>query len=118
MDGRIREERRLHRRHAVAWTLRGRLLRAVEPGGTILLPESRDLSGTVSNVSTGGLCIAAADESGHQDGFYAEIEASSPVRCEIVISDLPVGIPTLLQVRWARPVDGGKLYELGLQFLV
>jgi len=38
--------------------------------------------------------------------------------CWILVPELPIGIPTLLQVRWALKDGQGHAYRVGLQFLV
>ena len=40
------------------------------------------------------------------------------MRCEIFAPHVPVGIPALLQVRWVHENMGGRMYTLGLQFVV
>ena len=113
----MRQERRLHRRYPAVWQLKGRVLRAIEPNTDILLPGVRDVLGAVSNVSAGGLCVLTDDHT-EVSTVGSEIEASIPLRCEIIVPDIPVGIPTLLQIRWIRRIADGDTHELGLQFLV
>jgi hypothetical protein len=64
------------------------------------------IRGHVQNISAGGLCISSP----------SPIEVADPFRCEIRGSTLPIGIPTILQVRWAQPESDG--YLIGLQFLL
>jgi hypothetical protein len=41
------------------------------------------------------------------------------VRCEISVSEIPVRIPTLMQVRWTRKQSlQADTYVTGLQFLL
>jgi hypothetical protein len=46
------------------------------------------------------------------------VEISDPFVCWITAPQMPIGIPTLLQVRWALKDGQGHAYRLGLQFLV
>jgi hypothetical protein len=92
----------------VAWELKGRPLTAIEPTG--ILPPQRGLgvAGGVANVSTGGLCLLTNDRAA----------VAGAVRCEIFLPHIPVGIPTLLQVRWLEEDDDSQMFRLGLQFLI
>jgi hypothetical protein len=41
------------------------------------------------------------------------------VRCEIAVSEIPVSIPTLMQVRWTRKQSlQADTYVTGLQFVL
>jgi hypothetical protein len=63
----------------------------------------------VQNVSKGGLCLISSQP----------MPRSSLVRCEIGVSEVPVGIPTLMQVRWTRKQNlQAEAYLTGLQFLL
>ncbi len=65
--------------------------------------------GRVQNISEGGI------------GLLSDIplQPSSFVRCSIVTPDVPVPIPTLMQVRWsvARRDDKSQTYVSGLLFV-
>ncbi len=104
----MRRERRLHPRYLAACELTGRTLSQVQSveGGPV--SAGQQIRGAVSNISAGGLCLLA-DKTANM---------SQPLRCQIRVPELPIGIPTLLHVRWARSDDGGKTYKLGLQFLL
>jgi c-di-GMP-binding flagellar brake protein YcgR len=104
----MRRERRVNARYPVAWELRGKSLRAIEPGSDDQFRSSRDLHGRVADISAGGLCLLTDDEA----------DLAGPVRGEIVVPQLSVGIPTLLQVRWTQRDPGSQTYRVGLQFLV
>ncbi len=114
----MRQERRLYRRYPVLWELKGRVLKALEPSGETPLPGSQDIRGAVSNISGGGVCILTHDEPEASSAVHGEVDVSSAVRCEIFVPHIPIGIPTLLQVRWTRKTGDGDAYQLGLQFLV
>jgi hypothetical protein len=104
----MRREKRRDLRYPVAWELRGKSLRPLEPGSGLRYKASQVLHGRVSDVSAGGLCLLTDDDP----------EVSGPVRCEIVVPQLAVGIPTLLQVRWSRRDVVKQTNRVGLQFLV
>ena len=104
----MRQERRLHRRYPVAWGLKGRLLTAIEPDGAIPARAATDIRGEISDIGGGGLCLVTSEKT----------EPSMAMRCEIFAPHVPVGIPTLLQVRWVQEYGAGRMYTLGLQFVV
>jgi hypothetical protein len=102
------EERRTTRRHAVAYQLTGRALTAVTAGAGRGRPVIQEISGEIPDISAGGLSLLTDDR----------VEVADALRCEIRAPSLPIGVPTLLNVRWTRPDDGPYTYRLGLQFLV
>jgi hypothetical protein len=104
----MRREKRRDSRYPVTWELRGKSLRPLEPGSRVHMEATRDLHGRITDVSAGGLCLLTD----------ADANVSGPVRCEIVVPELTVGIPTLLQVRWTERDAGSQTYRVGLQFLV
>jgi len=65
--------------------------------------------GRVQNLSRGGVCLL----------IDRPLEKSAVVVCEIALPDLPLSIPTVMQVRWdeKREVQG-EHYLVGLQFLL
>jgi PilZ domain len=70
---------------------------------------SKAVVGRVQNVSKGGLCLISQHA----------IARSCLVRCEIGVSEIPVSIPTLMQVRWTRKQNlQADTYLTGLQFLL
>jgi hypothetical protein len=103
----MRRERRLHQRHAVAFELTGSSLEAMQPydGAT---PARWELHGRVLDLGGGGLCLLTDEE----------VEVAVPFLCRILAPGMPIGIPTLLQVRWAKQPENGQLYRLGLQFMM
>lgn len=96
------------RRHNPRYPIRGKL------GGLVLssleLPDARRgaIRGGVENISAGGLCLLT-------DRFLAVAE---PVRAELLFPEIPVAVPTLVQVRWIRKTPEGQNYLAGLQFLI
>ncbi len=104
----MRQERRLHRRYVVAWGLKGKVLHAIDESGAIAPRISTDVRGEISDIGAGGLCLVTSERT----------EPSTALRCEIFAPHVPVGIPTLLQVRWVHENPGGRMYTLGMQFVV
>jgi PilZ domain len=103
----VREEKRQYQRYPVTCELRGKALMPLESDGE-RSPASFDLRGVITDIGAGGLCLFSDDL----------IEISDPFVCEIITPQMPVGIPTLLQSRWALKDGQGHTYRLGLQFLV
>jgi len=72
-----------------------------------LQPE-RTVRGRIQNLSRGGLCLFTSESLG----------STALVVCEILLPELPVGIPALAHVCWSEqrdvPID---CYLYGLQFL-
>ena len=65
--------------------------------------------GRVQNVSRGGICLVSPQP----------MAQSCLVRCEIGVSEIPVSIPTLMQVRWTRKQSlQADTYVTGLQFVL
>lgn len=104
----MRREKRRDSRYPVTWELRGKSLRPLEPASRVQVEPNRDLHGRITDVSAGGLCLLTD----------ADANLSGPVRCEIVVPELTVGIPTLLQVRWTQRDVSNHTNRVGLQFLV
>ena len=69
--------------------------------------EEEAIDGEVQNISNGGFCLL----------LEKRCEASSLLRCEIVLPGFPVAIPTLAQVRWMQEAPEGN-YVAGVQFLL
>jgi hypothetical protein len=64
--------------------------------------------GRVQNMSKGGICFLSQQP----------VSASSLLLCEIGVGDVPVAIPSLLQVRWTRKQNlEAESYLSGLKFL-
>ena len=104
----MREEKRLYNRYPVTGELRGKALKALECAGERFVADSHQLRGVITDIGAGGLCLCSNDS----------IEISDPFVCQIIAPQMPVGIPTLLQVRWALKDFEGHTYRLGLQYLV
>lgn len=82
--------------------------REAQPLGSGIEKE-KAVVGRVQNVSTGGLCLVSPQP----------MARSCLLRCEISVSEIPVRIPTLMQVRWTRKQSlQADTYVTGLQFLL
>jgi hypothetical protein len=103
----MQRERRLHPRYPATWELKGTFLLALEPPTPPGEPRPR-ISGQVADIGGGGLCLVTGEKA----------EPATAVRGEIYAPPMPVGIPTLLQVRWVHEDPESRSYRLGLQFLV
>jgi len=84
------------------------VLSALEESGAIPARPQPDIRGEISDIGGGGLCLITSEKT----------EPSTAMRCEIYAPHVPVGIPTLLQVRWVHENTGGRMYTLGMQFVV
>jgi hypothetical protein len=107
------ENTRRHDRYAVSLELEGKALNALESArvgraSAAQRPMAQEIYGEVADISEGGLCLLTVDAA----------NVSEPVRCVIRLPQIPAGIPTLLQVRWAQRDGLGPTYRVGLQFLV
>jgi hypothetical protein len=103
------QDKRQHDRYSVSLELEGKALNALESARvTRSSTVPQEIYGEVSVISEGGLCMLTVDAA----------NVSEPVRCVIRVPQIPAGIPTLLQVRWARKDGLGPTYRVGLQFLV
>lgn len=97
-------ERRRHRRHLVQAVFGGKRIVLSLPGKG----RRAVLRGKVQNISAGGLCLLSKQA----------VEQYQVLRCQIPLRELPVAIPTLLQVRWIHRPTGSHTYRLGLRFLL
>ena len=66
------------------------------------------LLGETENIGIGGVCVLS-------DG---SVPVNAVLRCELGLPGAPIGIPTLMQVRWASEAADKKGFRLGLQFLL
>jgi PilZ domain len=65
------------------------------------------IGGVSRNVSDAGICLSTAKPLAH----------SSVVRCEVAVSDAPVAVPTMAQVRWVEKRQGAE-YRCGLVYIL
>jgi c-di-GMP-binding flagellar brake protein YcgR len=68
------------------------------------------LQARILDISEGGLCLLTK----------IPLKVSSPVRCNIPLSftEVPISVPSLLQVRWTYKGPESHEYRSGLQFLL
>jgi hypothetical protein len=98
-------ERRQHERFPQVFDVRARSLLSGQTTG----PLPKEFAGRIHNLSNGGVCILSS----------LPLQASMFVCCSFPASDVPVAIPTLMQVRWtAKRGNKAKSYISGLQFVV
>ena len=101
----VERDRRQHPRYPLLLELQAREVQLLGSG----IEKEKAVVGRVQNVSRGGLCFISPQP----------IAQSCLVRCEIGVSEIPVGIPTLMQVRWMRKQSlQANTYVTGLQFLL
>ncbi len=103
----MREEKRRHQRYPVTCELRRKALKLFGRGGERSL-DSLNLHGVITDIGAGGIGLFSDDL----------IEISDPFVCDIIVPEMPVGIPILLQRRWALRDGQGHTYRVGLQFLL
>ena len=108
LSGLMRKENRLYQRYPVSCELRGKALRSIESTAEPAPAGGHELRGVITDVGVGGVGLFSQDT----------IEILTPFSCAIITPEMPVGIPTLLQVRWIRKDGHGHTYRVGLQFLV
>lgn len=97
-------ERRQHARFPQALEVRTRTL----PPVRARYAAPREIRGRIQNLSEGGACILSSQL----------LPVSTFVSCEIVAPDVPVPIPSLMQVRWnARGGKDNQHFLSGLRFI-
>lgn len=95
-------ERRRERRQAFRAKFRGRKL---SPLGVELRGIIR---GEIHDFSAGGLSLLTRQR----------LEESIFLRCELLFPNVPVGIPTLVQVKCVRREPKASWYRVGLRFVL
>ena len=100
-------DRRQHPRFPQLLELQAREVQTLGSGSEIEIEKA--VIGRVQNVSRGGICLVSPQP----------MAQSCLVRCEIAVSEIPVSIPTLMQVRWTRKQSlQADTYVTGLQFVL
>jgi hypothetical protein len=99
------QERRQHERFPQVLEVHVRSLISSHSPAT----QPKEFDGRVHNLSNGGVCVLSS----------SPLPADTFVCCNLAAPDVPVSIPTLMQVRWTvkrgqKPVS----YISGLQFVV
>jgi hypothetical protein len=101
----VERDRRQHPRFPQLLELQAREVQTVGSRSEI----EKAVIGRVQNVSRGGICLVSPQP----------MAQSCLVRCEIGVSEIPVSIPTLMQVRWTRKQSlQADTYVTGLQFVL
>jgi hypothetical protein len=99
------QERRQHERFPQVLEVHAKSLLSVQTNG----PLPKEFDGRVHNLSNGGVCILSS----------TPLQASMFVRCSFPVSDAPVSIPAVMQVRWSvKRGNKSPSYISGLQFVV
>ena len=70
--------------------------------------NSQKFEGEILDISANGVKLMAD----------RRVEESALIRGELLLPNIPVGVPSLLQVRWIRPAETAGQYQIGLKFLV
>ena len=104
MGERKDQERRDSPRYLQSCELRGKRVSLL--GSPI---ENRgEFRGRIQNISRGGFCLLT-------DQLMV---VSCLIRCEVFFPEIPIAIPTLMQVRWTQKNSKQHRYLIGLQFLL
>lgn len=78
-------------------------------GGSVQTPGPTEcVRGEIQNASAGGVCVVT-------EQCLKEFEL---IRAEIAVNNLPVSVPTLMQVRWVSCMKNTRGHRMGLQFLI
>jgi hypothetical protein len=98
-------ERRQDERFPQTLEVHARSMRSGDAPGA----RPKQFEGRIHNLSNGGVCILSS----------YPLQADTFVCCSVPVSDTPVSIPTLMQVRWTvKRGHKSPNYISGLQFVV
>ena len=64
--------------------------------------------GETLDIGRGGVCLLTDQQ----------LRSDSVLRCELVLHDSSIGVPTLMQVRWSKKTLDKNAFRVGLQFLL
>lgn len=84
--------------------VRGRSLLSIQASNS----PTKDFDGRIQNVSRGGMCLLSP----------VPLLTATFVCCEIAMPDVPVAVPTLLQVKWTAKDQRTASHISGLRFVV
>jgi hypothetical protein len=70
--------------------------------------SSEMFQGWIQNFSKGGLGLIA----------NRKLNRFDVIRGEVMLPDIAMAVPTLVQVRWVKRAAKGSQYHVGLQFLI
>jgi len=96
-------ERRVHPRFAEMMEVRAQELPLLE----VSQDRKPTSQGWIQDIGWGGVCFVGDKP----------MTVLALVRCEIVVSNTAVGIPTLMQVRWTQEISTDRC-RIGLKFLI
>ena len=100
-----RKERRQHDRFPQVFDVHARCLM---PQSTKQDPP-KEFSGRIQNLSAGGACILSS----------CPLNSAAFILCDFPVSDVPVSVPALMQVRWTvKHGVKSPSYISGFQFVV
>src|SRR5208282_3172553 len=96
-------ERRQYERFPQVFEVHARTLLSTQRAGA----RAKEFDGRINNLSNGGVCILSS----------CPLQAATFVFCNLPVSDAPVSIPTLMQVKWTvKRGQKSPSYISGLQF--
>lgn len=98
-----KQDRRQHTRFPQTLEVTAQTLPPVHVAAT----GSTEITGRIQNVSEGGICMVSA----------LPLQVASFVCCQIAVPDVPVSIPTLMQVRWTSTRGNNARHINGLRFV-
>jgi PilZ domain len=99
------QERRQYERFPQVLEVHAKSLLSAQTAGSV----RKEFDGRIHNLSNGGICILSS----------IPLQAAMFVCCSFPVSDAPVSIPALMQVRWsAKRGNKSPSYISGLQFVV
>lgn len=99
-----KRERRQHERFPQVLEVHGHCLLS----GTSTPSTTKEFEGRIQNLSNGGACILSS----------YRLQPSSFICCKFPVSDAPVSIPSLMQVRWtAKQAYSSATYISGFEFM-
>jgi hypothetical protein len=98
-------ERRQHERFPQVLEVHARCLLSGEATGA----PPKGFDGRIQNLSNGGVCVLST----------VPLQAAMFLSCSFPVSDAPVSIPALMQVKWTvKRGNKSPSYISGLQFVV
>jgi hypothetical protein len=104
-----RRERRRHERFPQVLTVHARCLLSVPASHVDTADLPKEFEGRIQNLSKSGTCILSS----------VALPQSAFICCEFPLSDGPVTVPTLMQVRWtAKRGRKAPNYLSGFEFVV
>lgn len=103
----MNDEREVDHRRAARYPASFRVLARKLSNNESYADDAVEVSAELRDISRGGCCLVS------EHGW----NSPSVLRCEILLPQLAVGVPTLAQVRWLR-FERQNQFVMGLQFLI